>query len=79
MDPVVADECLPTLVVGDEDKFHRSFRGGEDGCSLVRLFVCGNKPHVSRRDPDEGRHVMMFANCGGVPHCIIPDWEDQDN
>ena len=24
-------------------------------CDLVGLFVCGNRPHVPRRDPDEGR------------------------
>ncbi len=43
MDPVVADKCLPTLVVGDEDKFHRPFCGGEDGCRLVGLFAGTNR------------------------------------
>ena len=58
----MTDKCLPTLVVGDEDKFHRLFRGGEDGCGLVGLFVCGNKPHMPRRDLDEGRHDVVVAN-----------------
>jgi len=79
MDPVVADKYLPTLVVGDEDKFYRSFRRGEDRCGLVGLFVCGNKPHVSRRDPDEGRHVVVVTNYGRVPRCVLLDWEDQDH
>jgi hypothetical protein len=72
MDPVVADKCLPILVVGDEDKFHRPFRKGEDMCGLVGLFVRGNKPHVSRRDPDDDRHVVVAANCGRVPRCVLP-------
>jgi len=41
MDPVVADKCLPTLGVGDKDKFHWPFRRGEDKCDLVGLFACG--------------------------------------
>jgi hypothetical protein len=72
MDLVVTDECLPTLVVGDEEKFYRSFSRGEDKRGLVGLFVCENKPHVSRRDPDEGRHVVVAANCGRVPRCVLP-------
>ena len=78
MDPVVADKCLSSLGIGDEDNFHRSFCRGEDRCVLVGLFVCGNKPHVPRRDPDEGRHAVVAANCGGVPRCVLPDREDQD-
>ena len=50
----MGDKCLPILVVGDEDKVHRLFLKGEDKCGLVGLFMCGNKPHVSRRDLDEG-------------------------
>jgi hypothetical protein len=72
MDPVVEDEFLPTFGVEDEDKFHRSFRRGEDKCGLVGLFVYGNKPHVPRRDPDEGRHVAVAANCGKVLRCVLP-------
>ena len=53
MDPVVADEFFPTLGFGDENKFHRPFRRGEDKCGLVEFFVSGNKPHVPRRDPVE--------------------------
>ena len=40
MDPVVADECLPTLGVSDEDEFHPPFRRGKDKGGLVGLFVC---------------------------------------
>ncbi len=54
MDPVVADKCFLTLIVGDEDKFHRPFHKGEDKRGLFGLFVGGNKLHVPRRDPDEG-------------------------
>ena len=42
VDPDVGDKRLPTLIVGDEDKFHWPFRGGEDGRGLVRFFVCGD-------------------------------------
>ena len=79
MDPDVAARRLPTRVVKDEDKFNEPFREGEDRFGLVGLFVCWNKPHVLLRDPDEGRHVVMAANCGGVPRCVVPDWEDQDH
>ena len=75
---VAGDKCLPTLVVGDEDKLHRPFRRVEDICGIVGLCVCGDKPHVPRWDPDEGRHVVVAANCGRVPRCVLPDWEDQD-
>ena len=66
----MGDKCLPTLVVGDEDKFHRSFRRGEDMCGLVGLFMCGNKLHVPRRDPNEGRHVVVAASCGAEFHGV---------
>ena len=79
MDPVVSDKYLPILVFGDEDKFHLPFLRGEDMCGLVGLFVCGNKLHVSRRDSVEGRHVVVAANCGRVPRCVLLDWEDQDH
>ena len=79
VDSVVADKRLPALIVGDEDKFHWPFRGGENRCGLVRLFVCGDKLHVPRRDLYEGRHAVVSANFGGAPRCIILDWEDQDN
>jgi len=72
-------KVLPTLVVGDEDQFHRQFRRGEDMCCLVGLFMVGNKSHVPRRDPDEGRHVAVAANCGRFPRCVLPDWQDQDH
>ena len=77
MDPVVADKCLPILGVGDEDKFLRPSRKREDRCGLVGLFVCGVKPHVPRRDQDEGRHVVVAANCGRVPRCVLQDLEEQ--
>jgi len=73
MDPFVADKCLPTLGVGDEDKFYQLLRKGEDMCGLFGLFVCGEKPHVPRRDPDEGRHVVVAANCGRVPRRVLPN------
>ncbi len=79
VDPVVAGKRLETLVVGDEDEFHGPFRGGEDRYGLVGLFVCWNKPHVPLRDPDEGRHVVVAANCGGAPRCVFPEWEDRDH
>ena len=73
----MGDKCLPTLVVGDKDIFHRPFRRGEGKCGLVGLFMCRNKQHVARRDPDEGRHVVVAANCGRIPRCVLPYWEDQ--
>ena len=79
MDPVVADKCLPTLRIGDENEFYRPFRRGEDKSGLVGLFVCGNNPHVPHRDPDEGRHVVVAANRGRVPRCVLPDREDQEH
>ena len=79
MDPVVADTCLSTLGFGDEHKFHRPFRRGEDMCGIVGLFACGNKPHVPRRDPDEDRHVMVTANCNRIPPCVLSDREDLDH
>ena len=33
---------------------------------------------MPRRDPDKGRHVVVAANCGRFPRCVIPIWEDQD-
>ncbi len=77
MDSVVADKGFSTL--GDKDKFHRRFPRGEDKCGLIGLFVGGNKPHVPRRDPDECGHVVVAANCGRVPRCVLLDWEDQDH
>ena len=73
LDLVVADECLPTLSVGDEDYFHKPFRRGEDMYGIVGLFMCGDKPHVPRRDPDKVRHVVVAANCCRVPRCVLPD------
>ena len=79
MDSVVANKYFPSLGVGDEDKLHRPFRKGEDKCGLVGLFVGGNKPHVPRRDPDEGWHVVVAANCGQVPRYVLPYRDDQDH
>ena len=79
LDLVVADKCLPTLGVSDEDEFHRPFCRGEDNGGLVGLFVCLEKSRVSRRYPDKGRHVVVVANCGRIPRCVLPDWEDQNH
>ena len=79
MDPVVSHKCLTAfgiIIVDDEDEFYWPSRRGENKSGLVGLFVCGNKPHVFRRDPDEGRHVLVAANCGRVPRCVLPDRED---
>jgi len=78
MYPVVADICLTTLGIGDEDEFYRLLRRKEHRSGLVGLFVCGNKSHVPRRNPDEGRHVVVAANRGIVPWCVLPYREDQD-
>jgi hypothetical protein len=78
MDPVVADKCLTVHGIGDEDEFYRPFRQGEEKSGLFELYVSGNKPHVSHRDPDEGRHVVVAENCGRVPRCVIQDRESQD-
>ena len=78
MDPVVADKRLTTLDIGHEDEFYRPFRRGEDMSGLVGLFVCGDKPHVPRRNPDESRYVVVAANRGRVPRCVLLDREDQD-
>jgi hypothetical protein len=80
LDPVVGDKCLPTFVVGDKDEFHKPFRGGEDRVVLVGLFVMsGYKSHVPRRDPDEGRHDVVAADCDRVPRGVLPDREYQDH
>ena len=75
----MADKCLPTLFVGDKDEFNRPFRGGEGWDGLVGLRVSGDKAHVPRRDPDEGRHVVVAADCGGVPRGVLPNGEYQDH
>ncbi len=79
LDPVVAYKCLPTLFVGDKDELHRPFRGGEDWVGLVRLFVRGDKPHVPRRDSDEGRYIVVAADCRRVPRCVVPYKKYQDH
>ncbi len=79
VDLVVAYECFPTLFVGDKDEFHWPFRERKDWVGPVGLFVRRDEPHVSLRDPDEGRHVVVAADCGGVPWCVIPDMENQDH
>ncbi len=68
---VMAYKYLPTLVVDDKDEFHWPFRGGKDWAGPVGLFVRGDKPHVPVRDPDEGRHVVVAVDCGGVPWFVI--------
>jgi len=78
-DPVVANKCLLTLGIIDEDEFQRPFRREDDKGGLVGLFACWDKPHVFRRDPDKGRHVVVVANCNTVSRCVIPSWEDQDS
>jgi hypothetical protein len=67
LDPVVTEKFLPTLAVGDKNEFHRPFRGGEDRVGFVGLLASGDKPHVPRRDPDEGRHVVVAADRGRIP------------
>ena len=79
LDPVVAYKCLPTFFVGDKDQFHWPFRGEEDWVGPVGLFVSGDKPNVPLRDPDEGRHVVVVADCGRVPWCAILDREYEDH
>ena len=54
IDFVVSEESFPATGIGDENKFNRQFRRVEGRCSLVGLFMIGDKPHVPRRDPDEG-------------------------
>ena len=78
LNSVVAYKSLPTFFVGDKDEFHKPSRGGEDRVGLVGLLVRGDKPHVPRRNPDEGRHVVVAADCGRVPRDVLPDREYQD-
>ena len=52
MDPVVVEECLPSFVIGNDDELQWSFGRGEVSDRPVRLFVCRDKTHVSRRDLD---------------------------
>ena len=77
MDPVVADKCLPTLVVGDKDELHRPFHGGEDWIGRIGLLVSGDKTHVPRRDPDESQHVVVAADSGRVPRSVLRNKENQ--
>ena len=35
--------------------------------------MSGDKTHVPRRDPDGGQHVVVDANCGRVPRCVLPE------
>ena len=39
IDLVVAEKLFSSLVVCDDNKFHRPYRRGEDKCGLVGLFV----------------------------------------
>ena len=54
IDFVVVEESFLATGIGDENKFYRPFCRVEGRCSLVGMFMRGNKPHVPRRDPDEG-------------------------
>ena len=75
LDPVMAYKCLPTLFVGDNNEFHRPFRGGDDWVGLVRLLMSGDETHVPCRDPDEGRHVVVAADYDRVPRGVLSDGE----
>ncbi len=60
------------LELATRTKVYRPFRRGEDRCCLVGLFMRRNKPHVSRRDPDEGGHIVVASNGSRVPRCVVP-------
>ena len=78
MDPVVAEECLPSFCVGNDDELHRPFGRGEISGHFVRMYVSQNKAHVSLWDVDEDGHVAVACNRGGVPRCIILDRKYHD-
>ena len=49
LDPIVAYKCLPALFVGDKDKLHRPFRGGER-----KGFIRPQGSGVSGKEPGDG-------------------------
>jgi hypothetical protein len=54
MDPVVAEECLSTLIVREEYKFDGPFDRGELRWLIVGLLMRRDKAHVPNGDLDEG-------------------------
>jgi len=72
LDPIVAEECLPSLCISNENELNRPFGRGEVSGRLVRLFVSRYEAHMSRWDMDEGGHVTVVSNRGGIPRCVIP-------
>ena len=54
-------------------------------CNSLNVILCRDVHSLElclqppNRDPDEGRHVVVAANSGIVPRCVLPEWEDQDH
>ena len=73
MDPVLAEECLPSHCIRNENELQRPFGKGEVSKRHVRLSVGRYEAHVSRWDADEGGHVAVASNRGVVPRRVIPN------
>ncbi len=67
VDPVIAEICLSSHVVGNKKEFYWPFDWLELQGRVVRLFVGGHKPHVSSRNANNCRHVGVASNCWRGP------------
>ncbi len=63
VDPVIAEICLPSHVVGNKNEFYWPFGWLELQGRVVRLFVGGHEAHVSSRNANKCRHVGVASNC----------------
>ncbi len=62
MDPILAEMCLSSRVVGNKNEFCWPFGWLELQGRGVRLFVGGHKTHVSNRNANKCIHVGVASN-----------------
>ena len=62
MDPLLVEECLKALLVGNEYEHCRSHGGGEVRYFLVHLCMRWYKWHVPSRDLHEDRHIPVASD-----------------
>ena len=55
----MAEECIPSHCISNENDLHRSFGKKEVSRCLVRLHVIRYEAYVTRWDADEGGHVAV--------------------
>jgi hypothetical protein len=66
-----------TCFIGDENKLHHPLSRGDGRHHVFGSTVCRYKVHVTRRDANEGRHVVVAPDGGRVPWGVVPYWEDK--